>query len=77
MLSILLKMKSKVLCHIHEKEYVYESGIVAYQELKGKYTIIGINARDNMVILELELLAEGSNWEIEYENQFGVKPSYF
>ena len=77
MLSILLKIKAKVLCQINEKEYIFENGVVAYQELKGKYVIKVVNARDSMVILELELLEEGSNWEEEYENQFGVKPSYF
>ncbi|MBS5111163.1 MAG: hypothetical protein KHZ15_00555 [Coprobacillus cateniformis] len=74
---MLSKIKSEVICMIGGKEYQYKDGLTAYQQIKGKYSISFIYARDNSIVLELNAIQDSSNWEKEYEEQFGEEPSFF
>lgn len=78
-MEILLKIKSKVVCIINDKEYQFDDGDSAYQELNDKYSIISINAKENTIVFQLECLSDDkvSNWKNEYRQQFGKEPSFF
>lgn len=74
---MLSKIKSEVICMIDEKEYQFKDGLIAYQQIKGKYSISSIYVRDNSIVLELNAIQDSSNWKKEYEEQFGEEPSFF
>lgn len=77
MLEVLLKIKTKVICIVNGKEECYHDGLSAYDELKNKYSIISISARDNDLIFELQSLSNDTNWKEDYKQQFGSDPSFF
>lgn len=74
---MLSKIKSEIICMIDEKEYQFKDGFTAYQQIKGKYSISSIYARDNSIVLELNVIQDSLNWKKEYEEQFDEEPSYF
>lgn len=76
-IDMLSKIKSEVICMIDEKEYQFKDGLIAYQQIKGKYSISSIYVRDNSIVLELNAIQDSSNWKKEYEEQFGEEPSFF
>lgn len=76
-IDMLSKIKSEIICMIDEKEYQFKDGFTAYQQIKGKYSISSIYARDNSIVLELNVIQDSLNWKKEYEEQFDEEPSYF
>ncbi|WP_270525513.1 hypothetical protein [Longibaculum muris] len=74
---MLSKIKSEVICIIDGKEYQYKDGVIAYQQIKSKYSISSVYARNNSIVLELTIKQNSSNWEKEYKEQFGEELSYF
>lgn len=76
-MNILLKIKSKIMCMINNKEYQFDDGQSAYEKLNGKYIVDSISAKEDIICIELMPITKNIVWEKEYVEQFGEEPSFF
>lgn len=76
-MNILLRIKSKIMCMINNKEYQFDNGQSAYEKLNGKYIVDSISAKEDFICIELMPITKNIVWEKEYVEQFGSDPSFF
>ena len=79
MTKILEKIKSEVICVIHDKQYQYANGKDAYQTIISNYSITSIKAFNNQIIVNFipKENNKEQDWQEDYKKQFGEEPSFF
>lgn len=73
---ILQLIKSRVICYLDGKQYEFENGLLAYEQLGKENHIVSISAFNNQVIVELSHIND-NHWKEEYVQQFGEEPNFF
>lgn len=67
MTKILEKIKSEVICVIHDKQYQYANGKDAYQQLPTNYFITSIKALNNQIIINFKSNEIDEDWQEDYK----------
>jgi hypothetical protein len=79
---ILKKVKGGVVCVLGDRTEEMESPeVVKSNNLKKRYELLSIRAKDDQIVLELEQLPPANDmnspWVQEYKKEYGHEPSFF
>lgn len=76
-MDFLLKTKSKIKCLTDNEVIYYDNGLKAYEHIHQQFILSSIEVKDNILVLELKPIVNGTEWEEDYKKQFGQEPSFF
>lgn len=76
-MDFLLKTKSKIKCLTDNEVIYYDNGLEAYEHIHQQFILSSIEVKDNILVLELKPIVNGTEWEEDFKKQFGSDPSFF